>query len=84
MCVRYVMLCNLPARASLIADSPVTVLRVSDSAIQKARKRNKELADKIWVFAGFDLAELLLVMLEPWNNWREKETESLHWQWANG
>ena len=72
----YDMLCNLPAWASLIADSPVTVLRVSDSAIQKAQKRNKELANKLWVFAGFDLAERLLVKLEPWNNWREKKLKA--------
>ncbi len=72
----YEALCGLPVWASLIAESPVTVIKANDSAIQKAYKRNKVLVDKLWVFAGFDVAERLLINLKPWMNWREKKLKS--------
>lgn len=72
----YERLCNLPIWATFIAESPVTVLKVNDSAIQKVYKRNKVLVDKLWVFAGLDMAERLLIRLNPWINWREKKLKS--------
>lgn len=72
----YEALNGLPVWASLVAESPVTVLRISNSAIQRVQRRNKELAKQLWVFASLDIAERLLVHLSPWDTWRERKLKS--------
>lgn len=72
----YEALNGLPAWATLVAEAPVTVLRISGTAIQRVQRRNKELAKQLWVFASLDIAERLLVHLNPWSTWREKKLKS--------
>lgn len=69
----YEVLNSLPLWASFTAESPVTALKISDSAIQKQIKRKQNLYDRLWLFAGFEKAERLLVKFEPWSNWRTKK-----------
>jgi hypothetical protein len=59
--------------ASYIADSPVTALKCNYSNMQKRIARKPDLLQKVWLFAGFDLAERMLVRLEPWRTWRTKK-----------
>lgn len=72
----YEMLNDAPVWATLIAETPVTVLRVNASALQRIGKRNKALSEQLWVFAALDISERLLIRLSPWDTWREKKLKS--------
>lgn len=69
----YESLNALPIWASFIADSPITAIKFNVSSIQKDFKKKPHLLDKIWVFSGIDLAERLLIRIEPWASWRTKK-----------
>ncbi len=59
--------------ASYIAEAPVTALKLSMSVINRNLKRKPSLYDKLWLFAGFEMAERLLVKVEPWASWRARK-----------
>ena len=59
--------------ASFSAESPLTTLKFNLSANQKQLKRKPKLMEKLWLFAGFEMAERLLVKVEPWVSWRTKK-----------
>jgi NhaP-type Na+/H+ or K+/H+ antiporter/CRP-like cAMP-binding protein len=59
--------------ASFTAESPVTALKFSLNHLSKKLQRKPILTRKIWLFAGFDLAERLLVKVQPWSIWRIKK-----------
>lgn len=59
--------------ASFAAESPLTTLKFNLSANQKQLKRKPKLMEKLWLFAGFEMSERLLVKVEPWANWRTKK-----------
>jgi NhaP-type Na+/H+ or K+/H+ antiporter len=69
----YEALNGLPLWASFTAESPITALKLSDSSIHKQLKRKPILLDKLWLFAGMEKAERLLVKFEPWATWRTKK-----------
>jgi len=66
----YDTLRKSPYWATFIAESPVTAIKISSSAIQRKFAKKPELKDKLWLFAGYDLAERLLVKVHPWSDWR--------------
>jgi NhaP-type Na+/H+ or K+/H+ antiporter len=69
----YEALNSMPIWATFIAESPITVLKFNVSSLQKNFKKKPHLLDKIWVFSGIDLAERLLIRIEPWASWRSKK-----------
>ena len=59
--------------ASYTAESPVTALKLNLTSTHKKLVRKPLIMEKVWLFAGFDLAERMLVKLEPWSSWRIKK-----------
>jgi NhaP-type Na+/H+ or K+/H+ antiporter len=59
--------------ASYTAESPVTALKLNLSNTHKKLSRRPNILEKVWLFAGLDLAERMLVKLEPWSSWRTKK-----------
>ncbi len=59
--------------ASYTAESPVTALKLNLTNTHKKLSRKPHIMEKVWLFAGFDLAERMLVKLEPWASWRHKK-----------
>jgi hypothetical protein len=66
-------LAGVPFWASIKAESPVTVLKFNTSSINKELKKKQNILDKLWLFAGFDMAERFLIKVEPWASWRTKK-----------
>ncbi len=73
----YDTLIGEPLWATYIAESPVTTLKISDTSIGKLLKGKGDHKDKLWLLAGFDLAERLLVKIKPWSTWRSKKLLNL-------
>jgi NhaP-type Na+/H+ or K+/H+ antiporter len=69
----YDTLRKIPLWATYIAESPVTALKININAIQKKFQKRQALKDKLWLFAGYDMAERLLVKIQPWAGWRTKK-----------
>ncbi|MFP4556002.1 MAG: cation:proton antiporter [Bacteroidales bacterium] len=69
----YDVLNESPVWASYIAEAPVTALKLSSSVLHKNLKRKPVLHEKLWLFAGFEMAERLLVKVEPWASWRTRK-----------
>lgn len=59
--------------ANVTAESPVTTLKLTTSVLNKKLKDKKYIINKLWYFAGIDLAERLLAKAEPWSGWRAKK-----------
>ena len=59
--------------ASYIAESPVTALKLNIANNHKKLTRKPNILEKTWLFAGLDMAERMLVKLEPWSSWRTKK-----------
>jgi NhaP-type Na+/H+ or K+/H+ antiporter len=59
--------------ASYTAESPVTTLKLNLTQSNKKLQKKPPLLEKLWTFVGFDLAERMLVKLEPWSTWRSKK-----------
>lgn len=59
--------------ASYTAESPVTTLKLNVTNSHKKLGRRPILLEKIWVFAGLELAERMLVKVNPWSGWRTKK-----------
>jgi len=59
--------------ASFTAESPVTAIKLNLANSQKKISRKPHVYEKIWLFAGLDMAERMLIKLEPWSTWRTKK-----------
>lgn len=59
--------------ASYTAESPVTAIKLNLANSQKKISRKPHVYEKIWLFAGLDMAERMLIKLEPWSAWRTKK-----------
>ncbi len=67
------VLTGLPRTASVIAESPVTVLWMSTSKMKSIMKDSKDLENRLWKFACTRFAMNLLSARKPYNDWQQNE-----------
>lgn len=72
----YDLLTGSPRWASVIADSPVTALKMPLKTINRRLTSSRSIMNALWFFAGTDAAERLLLLHEPWASWRVKKLRS--------
>lgn len=71
------VLTNVPRTATVTAESPVTVLRLTSVSMQQVIHDNHTLEDKLWQIAAPRLAENILSELEPYNKMQHTELQRL-------
>jgi len=69
------VLTNVPRTATVTAESPVTVLRLTSVSMQQVIQDNKTLEDKLWEIAAPRLAENVIREFEPYNNMQHAELQ---------
>ena len=67
------VLTGMPRTATVIAESPVTVLWISSRKMRTLIKSSKELENRLWKFACTRFAMNLLSARKPYNEWQQKE-----------
>lgn len=67
------VLTGYPRSASVIAESPVTVLWMGSATLKSMMKRSKELENRLWEFASMRFAMNLLGSSKPFNNWEQEK-----------
>jgi Na+:H+ antiporter len=69
------VLTNVSRTATVTAESPVTVLRLTSVSMQQVIQDNKTLEDKLWEIAAPRLAENVIREFEPYNNMQHAELQ---------
>ena len=69
------VLTNVPRTATVTAESPVTVLRLTSVSMQQVIQDNKTLEDKLWEIAAPRLAENVIREFEPFNKMQHSELQ---------
>lgn len=69
------VLTNVPRTATVTAESPVTVLRLTSVSMQQVIQDNKTLEDKLWEIAAPRLAENVIREFEPYNKMQHSELQ---------
>lgn len=67
------VLTNVPRTATVTAESPVTVLRLTSLSMQQVIHNNQTLEDKLWQIAAPRLAENIVSEIEPYNKMQHAE-----------
>jgi NhaP-type Na+/H+ or K+/H+ antiporter len=62
--------------AMVIAESPVTALRISNAGLKKIIAKSPKAEDILWTIAGARLAENMLAQEEPFSIWRKKQFQN--------
>ncbi|MCD4832234.1 MAG: cation:proton antiporter [Bacteroidales bacterium] len=71
------VLTNVPRTATVTAESPVTVLRLTSVSMQQVIHDNHTLEDKLWQIAAPRLAENIISEQEPYNKMQHAELQRL-------
>lgn len=71
------VLTNVPRTATVTAESPVTVLRLTSVSMQQVIHDNHTLEDKLWQIAAPRLAENIISEHEPYNKMQHAELQRL-------
>ncbi|MBU8891820.1 MAG: cation:proton antiporter [Bacteroidales bacterium] len=71
------VLTNVPRTATVTAESPVTVLRLTSVSMQQVIHDNKTLEDKLWEIAAPRLAENVVTGYDPYNKMQHAELQRL-------
>ena len=71
------VLTNIPRTATVTAESPVTVLRLTSVSMQQVIHDNHTLEDKLWQIAAPRLAENIISEHEPYNKMQHAELQRL-------
>ena len=71
------VLTNVPRTATVTAESPVTVLRLTSVSMQQVIHDNHTLEDKLWQIAAPRLAENIISEHEPYNKMQHAEIQRL-------
>ncbi len=71
------VLTNVPRTATVTAESPVTVLRLTAVSMQQVIHDNHTLEDKLWQIAAPRLAENIISEHEPYNKMQHAEVQRL-------
>lgn len=71
------VLTNVPRTATVTAESPVTVLRLTSVSMQQVIHNNQTLEDKLWQIAAPRLAENIVSELEPYKKMQHAELQRL-------
>jgi NhaP-type Na+/H+ or K+/H+ antiporter/CRP-like cAMP-binding protein len=69
------VLTNVPRTATITAESPVTVLRLTSVSMQQIIQDNQTLEDKLWQIAAPRLAENIITEIEPYNKMHHAELQ---------
>ncbi len=67
------VLTNVPRTATVTAESPVTVLRLTSVSMQQVIHNNQTLEDKLWQIAAPRLAENIVSEIEPYKTMQHAE-----------
>jgi NhaP-type Na+/H+ or K+/H+ antiporter/CRP-like cAMP-binding protein len=71
------VLTNVPRTATVTAESPVTVLRLTSVSMQQVIHNNQTLEDKLWQIAAPRLAENIVSEIEPYNKMQHAELQRI-------
>ena len=71
------VLTNIPRTATVTAESPVTVLRLTSVSMQQVIHDSHTLEDKLWQIAAPRLAENIIFEHEPYNKMQHAERQRL-------
>jgi len=71
------VLTNVPRTATVTAESPVTVLRLTSVSMQQVIHNNHTLEDKLWQIAAPRLAENILSEHEPFDKMKQSDIQKL-------
>ncbi|NOQ26499.1 MAG: cyclic nucleotide-binding domain-containing protein [Bacteroidales bacterium] len=71
------VLTNVPRTATITAESPVTVFRLTSVSMQQVIHDNQTLEDKLWQIAAPRLAENIIVEKEPYDKMQHSEVQRI-------